>query len=421
MRTYSYKFFLGRRFSAGRRIVAWLAFFSIFFTNSVIYGSIISYAENDSSYETLSNNDLYALSAVLMDGESGRILYDKAGDEVRANASTTKILTCILALEYGNIDDTVSVSAYAEKMPDVQLNMKEGEEYILEDLLYSLMLESHNDSAVAIAEHISGSVTAFADLMNEKAKEIGCTSTHFITPNGLDAEDEYGIHGTTACDLALILRYCITLSPEKDMFLEITRTASYGFTDASGSRSFTCTNHNSFLNMMDGALTGKTGFTGNAGYCYVGALERDGHIFIVALLACGWPNNKTYKWSDTKKLMNYGINNYSETEISDEMTDGISVNVKVSLDTKDNICMELKSSFSYNLMLREDEQISFKYIFPEAMSAPIKEGAQAGSVLIYIDDYLYDIEPLYTTLEIKEMTFYDYLEEVIDKYFITYD
>ncbi len=129
--------------------------------------------------QKITDNDLHALSAVLMDGENGRILYDKAGEEVRANASTTKILTCILALEYGDLDDTVVISSYAAKMPDVQLNIREGEEYKLKDLLYSLMLESHNDSAVAIAEHIGESVEQFAELMNQKAEDIGCMKTHF--------------------------------------------------------------------------------------------------------------------------------------------------------------------------------------------------------------------------------------------------
>ena len=204
-------------------------------------------------------------------------------------------------------------------MPDVQLNIREGEEYKLKDLLYSLMLESHNDSAVAIAEHIGGSVEQFAELMNQKAEDIGCMKTHFITPNGLDAKDEHGIHGTTAADLARILRYCIKESPEKDTFLTITRTSAYSFTNLAGTRSFTCNNHNAFLNMMDGALTGKTGFTGTAGYCYVGALERDGKLFIVALLGCGWPGNKTYKWADTKKLMNYGLDHYQEHTIKDDI------------------------------------------------------------------------------------------------------
>jgi len=148
----------------------------------------------------------------------------------RANASTTKIMTCILALENGKEDDIVTVSAYAASMPNVQLNIEEGEQYYLKDLLYSLMLESHNDSAVAIAEHIGGSVEGFSALMNEKAKELGCSNTCFLTPNGLDASVGEDTHGTTAHDLALIMRYCSWQSPRAERFLEITQTNAYSFT-----------------------------------------------------------------------------------------------------------------------------------------------------------------------------------------------
>ena len=156
-------------------------------------------------------------------------------------------------------------------------------------------------------------------MMNQKARDIGCFDTYFITPNGLDAvvNDTGKIHSTTAADLAKIMAYCVTDSPAKDQFLEITRTLGYDFTDAEGKRSFHCNNHNAFLGMMEGALSGKTGFTGNAGYCYVGALQRDGKTYVVALLACGWPNNKSYKWSDTKTLMNYGLENYEYCSLAD--------------------------------------------------------------------------------------------------------
>ena len=368
----------------------------------------------------LSDNDLHALSAVLMDGNNGRVLYDKAGEEVRANASTTKILTCILALEYGDPDDVVIVSSYAAKMPDVQLNIKEGEEYRLKDLLYSLMLESHNDSAVAIAEHIGGSVEAFSGLMNQKAKDIGCTNTHFITPNGLDAKDEHGIHGTSAEDLARIMRYCIRESPKREQFLAITRTASYAFTNIGGTRSFSCNNHNTFLNMMDGALTGKTGFTGSAGYCYVGALERDGKLLIVALLGCGWPGNKTYKWADTKKLMNYGLTNYQEHVITDDilqknkipvLSDSVYGTMKEDTEAVDWEC-----HFSETLLLRADEQISVKYLLPEYLKCPIYAGMQAGSVVLSIDGKAFAIYPVIITENVQGESIHDFIKEYIKDY-----
>ena len=145
--------------------------------------------------------ELHALSAVLMDGDSGRVLYEKEGETPLANASTTKVLTCIVALESAPGDDYVQVSQKAASQPEVKLGLQKGEQYYLEDLLYSLMLKSHNDTAVAIAEHCGGSVEGFARMLNRKAAQIGCKDTYFITPNGLDAEDENGKHHTTARDL----------------------------------------------------------------------------------------------------------------------------------------------------------------------------------------------------------------------------
>lgn len=252
------------------------------------------------------DENLYALSAVLMDGENGRVLYGKEAYKGRPNASTTKVMTCILALELAKGDDYVQVSENAASQPQTRLGMREGQQFYLEDLLYSLMLKSHNDSAVAIAEHIGDSVEGFAEKMNEKAKELGCKDTHFVTPNGLDGEDEGGIHHTTARDLALIMAYAI----KNATFVHITQTRDYTFTDISGKKHYSVHNTNAFLDMETGVISGKTGFTGNAGYCYVCAVRQDERLFIVALLGCGWPGNKNYKWSDTKKLLSYGRENY---------------------------------------------------------------------------------------------------------------
>ena len=154
-------------------------------------------------------DDLYAQSAVLMDADTGRILFEKNGDSEMPMASTTKIMTLLVTLQNADLEGEVNVSAYAASMPDVQLNIREGERYRLRDLCYSLMLESHNDSAVAIAEHVGGSVEGFASMMNQKARDLGCYHTYFITPNGLDAQDENGTHSTTAQDLARIMHCCM--------------------------------------------------------------------------------------------------------------------------------------------------------------------------------------------------------------------
>ncbi len=337
--------------------------------------------------------ELYAQSAVLMDADSGRILFGKDEDKIRPMASTTKIMTCILALENLTEHQTAEVSKKAARQPQVRLGMREGEEYDIRDLLHSLMLESHNDSAVVIAEAVGGSVERFAQMMNQKAEELGCTNTHFVTPNGLDGEDEGGIHGTTAADLARIMKYCIMESPKKEEFLEITRAKDYTFMDVSGKRSFSCSNHNAFLTMMEGALSGKTGFTGKAGYCYVGALRRDERTFIVALLACGWPNNKGYKWKDTKKLMEYGIENYAYRDVHEEMGEA-------EIPVRDGVHPENEYVFEYSvpvglrkedkedeirILLRSDEKVTTEKKLETMLQAPVKAGEKAGEYIYSLD------------------------------------
>ncbi len=328
---------------------------------------------------------LYARSAVLMDADSGRVLFGKEEEVVRPMASTTKIMTCILALESQKGDQIVAASANAAAQPKVRLGVKEQEQFYLRDLLYALMLESYNDSAVMIAEGISGTVEEFAGLMNQKAKDLGCESTYFVTPNGLDGSDENGTHSTTARDLALIMRYCISQSPCKEEFLEITRTKSYQFTDVEGSRNFSCNNHNAFLDMMDGALSGKTGFTADAGYCYVGALKDGGRTFIVALLACGWPNNKGYKWADTRKLMEYGIANYEYRNVWEDVklpdifvADGIEESDPYKAQTEIPLCAKGKEELY--VLLRQDESVEVKTEIDDSLRAPVKAGEEAGRI-----------------------------------------
>ncbi|MDO5344421.1 MAG: D-alanyl-D-alanine carboxypeptidase family protein [Lachnospiraceae bacterium] len=341
--------------------------------------------------------NLYAGSAVLMDGDSGRILYGKNAEEVLPMASTTKIMTCILALELSDREEICLVTDTAAAQPKVHLGMRTGETYYLGDLLYSMMLESHNDSAVCVAEHVGGSVEGFANLMNQKAKELGCEQTHFVTPNGLDGTDDQGAHSTTAADLARILRYCIGISEKKEEFLNITQTLSYSFCDVSGNRSFTCTNHNALLGMVDGVLSGKTGYTGAAGYCYVGAVCQDGKTLIGALLACGWPNNKGYKWSDMRRLLDYGFSHYEKKSIDLAAVElprvavlhGISDSVAVEMERKDEAGTKLPGEKSgggaeavLSVLVGADEKLTAHIRLPETVEAPVTAGSRAGSIEI---------------------------------------
>ncbi|MDE7020258.1 MAG: D-alanyl-D-alanine carboxypeptidase [Lachnospiraceae bacterium] len=366
---------------------------------------------------------LYAQAAVLLDADSGRVLYGKNEEEALPMASTTKIMTCILALEYGNPADIVEISSYAASMPKVKLYMQEGEKYRLEDLLYSLMLESHNDSAVAIAESVGGSVEEFAAMMNQKAKDIGCYDTYFITPNGLDAvvTDTGQIHSTTAKDLAKIMAYCVMDSPAKDQFLEITQTREYSFCDESGKRSFHCNNHNSFLSMMDEAISGKTGFTNQAGYCYVGAVESEGRTFTVALLACGWPNHKTYKWSDMRTLADYGMERYAYQDIYEEkefqpipVQNGIAGEGATPYE---NAFVEVElvcpAGESLPYLLCEEDVVEIKTELEEQLEAPVHAGDEAGKVSYYLNDEVIREYTIVAAEEIERTNYLWILEYVV--------
>lgn len=366
-------------------------------------------------------SELHALSAVLMDGDSGRVLYEKDGKTPLANASTTKVLTCIVALESSPGDDYVQVSRNAASQPEVRLGLQKGEQYYLEDLLYSLMLKSHNDTAVAIAEHCGGTVEGFARMLNRKAKQIGCKDTYFITPNGLDAQDENGKHHTTAEDLALIMRYAI----KNKTFLHISQTRDYTFSEITGKRTFSVHNANALLDMMDGVLAGKTGYTSQAGYCYVCAWEEEGKTFVVSLLGCGWPNHKTYKWSDTKKLLSYGAYNYdyetywqephtSKILVADGVENMQNIGEKVYLRGKCSVTSEDREK---EILLKKGEAVTCKTEIPQKVSAPVLKGEKLGRIAYYLDGKLIDFYPVYAERSVEKISFKWYTEKVFHDFF----
>lgn len=372
-------------------------------------------------------NQLFATAACLMDGDTGRVLFGKRETDPMAMASTTKIMTCILALENGGEQAVATASAQAAAAPKVHLGVYEGEQFLLGDLLYSLMLESHNDAAVMIAETIGGSIEGFAALMNEKAAAIGCTDTHFVTPNGLDASDAGGDHHTTAADLARIMRYCIKTSPKATEFLAVTQTRSYTFWDLEKKNMFNCCNHNALLDQMEGAISGKTGFTAKAGYCYTGALERDGKCLIVTLLACGWPNHKNYKWTDAAKLLNYGLESYTYRDVLDhswkpgriEVTDGVYDGL---LQTKSSASLTLVSpaldpARSLPVLLKETEIPKKDIFLPELIEAPVKKGEKVGSVTYSIDGMLLAEYPVYAAETIEKIDYGWCMEQVAERLF----
>ena len=233
-----------------------------------------------------------AKSAVLYQPETDVFLYSKNADTRLPMASTTKIMTALVALENSSMDEVVKIDNTAIGVEGSSAYLKQDDVLTMEELLYALLLQSANDAAVAIACHIGGDVERFADMMNEKALALGLTDTHFVNPHGLDGEEHY----TTAKELALIAAEAL----KNCEFRKIVST--YKKTFATEDRSRTYVNHNKLLRLYDGCVGIKTGFTKKSGRCLVGAAERDGLTFVTVTLDA--PND----WNDHSVMMNYGYN-----------------------------------------------------------------------------------------------------------------
>ncbi len=338
--------------------------------------------------------DLNAKAAVLLDGHTGRVLYGKNEKEPLAMASTTKIMTCLIALENAKLDDKVMISDYAASMPDVQLNAAAGDTFYMKDLLYSLMLESHNDVAVAIAEHVGGSEEHFAELMNDRAKEIGCIHTNFVTANGLDAKNHY----TTAEELGKITYEAL----QNEIFVEIINTREYKFSNIEDTKNYYVYNKNKFLDMMPGAYGVKTGYTNQAGYCFVGAIDDHNETFISVVLGSGWPPHQNVKWQDTKTLMNYGLQYYDLQWVGVDQLELGTLSIIDGIENEVNLLVDCEKE---KLLVKESDQISIRILRELQKQAPVVENEIVGWVYYLINNNPVCKYPIYIQESIKEKTY----------------
>ena len=252
-------------------------------------------------------------AAICMDGNTGAVLYGKNIEKQEYPASITKIMTVLLALENGNLDDTVTFSenaVYSIEYGSAHLGLTEGEELTLEQCLYGIMLASANEISNAVAEHIGGSVEKFADMMNQKAEELGCVNTHFVNPNGLHDDNHY----TCAYDMALITQAAM----KYDKFREIIHTQEYCYpeTNLVKEKRYFANHHGMLMDesrAYDGFIGGKTGYTDEAWNTLVSTAERDGMLLISVVLHA---NGQDIEYGNTKTVLDYGYNNFKEVQIN---------------------------------------------------------------------------------------------------------
>jgi len=309
-------------------------------------------------------SDISANSAVVMEQTTKSILFSKNSKAKMKPASTTKILTAICALEYGNIDDIVTVSVNAANQEGSSMYIEAGEKIKLESLIYGLMLNSGNDAAVAIAEHISGSEKKFSELMNKKAKEIGAKSCNFVTPNGLDDDN----HFVTAEDLALITAYAL----KNEKFCEIVKTRTKLVTTEKNVKKY-LTNHNKMLGLYNGCIGVKTGFTKASGRTLVTAAEKNGIKIIAVTLKA--PND----WNDHKKLLDYGFSIVEEIELVSEGK--ILKKAEVKNGVKDYCELVCEKGYNDIKIKNNKDKFEVKYDI-KRLKAPVIKNEVAGRVYV---------------------------------------
>ncbi|KMT21374.1 D-alanyl-D-alanine carboxypeptidase family protein [Clostridium cylindrosporum] len=324
-------------------------------------------------------------AAVVIDQNSGRILYGKNDNKILAMASTTKIITAIVAIENGKLTDQVTVSKKAASINGSSAGLKEGEKVSLEELIYGLMMKSGNDAAIAIAEHIGdGKVENFIKLMNHKALELGLYNTHFVTPHGLDADT----HHTTARDLAKATAYAL----KNKVFQKVSACKEIS-SGESGAFNKSYNNINKFLFRLPDADGVKTGYTGNAGKCLVASVTHQYGRYIAVTL------NSGDRWKDCENLVNYAKENFSHIKIE---TDSLNILKSRVLGGEEKYLQSTIDKEIYLPVLKgEENNIKTEVQIPSVINSPVYKNDHIGNLLIYVNDKLETTFPFISNKNIE--------------------
>ncbi|MCE5200628.1 MAG: D-alanyl-D-alanine carboxypeptidase family protein [Armatimonadota bacterium] len=316
-----------------------------------------------------SKPDVKAASAVVMDARTGQMLYAKNPHTRRPNASTTKMMTAILIIEHCGMDDIMTASKNVAQTPFTSIHLMPGEQITARDLLYGMMIRSANDAAVAAAEHIGGSVSKFSVMMNKKAKEIGCTDTHFVTPNGLYNPGHY----SSAYDLSLIAMYGLN---KYQLFNDVVNTRKYTLDSRTMNRKDIAVFAKSkFLKDYPGADGVKSGYIKQAGYCYVGSATRDGWRLVSTVLKSDNASR------DTEIIMDYAFSNYEPVDVA--KASGVYTKVKVDGGAAGEVPVAPVKDLTV-IVPKTGARVTTQ-IETASVAAPVVKGAKVGKLTAYVD------------------------------------
>ena len=365
-----------------RKILAFFVLF-VFLINISLANEIdtedINFNSLETSTSTIEIPQILSKHAIVLDRLTSTILFEKDGYSKTPMASTTKIMTAIIALENSKLSDNVSISSKAANTGGSTLGIKKNTNLSMETLLYGLLLRSGNDCAVAIAEHISGSVSEFSNLMNQKAKTLNLYNTHFVTPHGLDAIEHY----TTAYDLAILTNYAL----KNEIFSKIVNTKNTTIILDGYEKSIN--NTHELLGYTEGVYGVKTGFTGNAGRCLVTACNRNNLDIIIVILGA---DTKKIRSTDTISLINYIYNNFEAVNTSNYLNKNIFISTLEIKNTNSlpKIYLEQKDNYIYPIKKNNKNYIT-KIYFLKNLKAPLKVNSKIGTIQLYADNtFLYE-------------------------------
>jgi len=313
--------------------------------------------------------EITASSAVLINAKTGQVLYGKNMHKPMHPASTSKIMTAIIALEHGNLNDIVTASENATRVIGTRIYLETGEKLTLRQLLYALLLPSANDAAIAIAEHIAGSVENFVKMMNAKAKELGCKNTNFTNPHGLTHED----HLISAYDMALIASYAM----KNETFRKIVSTPYFTIPWKGRDYDRLLVNTNKLLRMYEGADGIKTGYTSKAGQTIVASATRENNRLICVLFHSQGKN----VWYDAIKLLDYGFENFDFVRLLESRKVIKTIPVKYGGD----VALIAQEDFNYTIPGELKADIQEKLVIMENITAPIKKGQVLGKIEYFLE------------------------------------
>ena len=347
--------------------------------------------------------------AVAYDRASGRVVWGKNEEQKTAMASTTKIMTAIVVIENSKMDDIVEISRKSAGTGGSRLGLKSGDKVSVKDLLYGLMLRSGNDAAVALAEHVGGSVENFSNMMNKKASSLLLYNTHFVTPHGLDDP----LHYTTAIELSKITDYAL----KNEIFLKIVGTKNYSITINGTPRNIS--NTNELLGNYDGVYGVKTGFTNNAGRCLVTAIKKDDIDIITVVIQA---SDKKSRSADSVKIIKYIFKYYEKFNLEKCMHEKFESWCEANKDKinivkakKKEIQLYMDEPQNKEILVKSNklDSIDVKINCMYSFEAPLCKGQKIGEVKFYYDGKLLEVNNICFSDNIYKKDFFDYVCECI--------